>query len=454
MDVRMPDGTVIKNVPEGTTQEDLQAQLNAHKFNTGSKVEARAEQERMLSEVMGKKRPGVFGETRGFFGGPKSWGTGYGPATTELGGKVTDVTGSPELGYGSKVLMDLIPSLLTMTRGLPGPSPTIQAHNARIGEQGKILEKGKDLGLAVPPTMANPGAVNRTLESVGGKAATSQASALRNQGPVYAIAQREAGISPGTAITDDALEAARKQLAQPYREIQALEPKGALAHPPFKSPTKTLEEIQSLRAQAKDTWLHYNTIHDPLIKNKALELSGKADELETTLDAYARQANRPDLVEKLQEARQALAKNYTVQRAMTGSSFDPSKLSQLESRGKAPLTGDLETVMQMYREFPGAMKPPQAGGSPGVNQLLPWITAPAGGYLGSMVGGTSGGAAGATMGLAAGQAIPPAVRSLILSDLYQSLMANPKAVTNPAVLQGVAGNPLLANELQDWFKNK
>jgi flavin-binding protein dodecin len=37
-DVRMPDGTIIKNVPEGTTQEELQQRLNEHYKDTGPNI--------------------------------------------------------------------------------------------------------------------------------------------------------------------------------------------------------------------------------------------------------------------------------------------------------------------------------------------------------------------------------------------------------------------------------
>jgi hypothetical protein len=384
----------------------------------------------------------------------RGWGSGAPAVIDEAGGRVTDLTGSPAAGYATNVALNAIPSLLTMTKGLPGPSPTTQAHNARIGEQGKILAEGKRLGMVAPPTQAHPGAINRTLESVGGKAATQQDASIKNADAAYAVAQREAGLGPNTPLNEANLEAARHTLAQPYRDIAALEPTGVLSHPPFKSPSKTLEEIRELRIKAKGLWNHFNKDGAPSIREAALQASGKADELEVTLEAYARQANRPDLVEKLRNARTAIAKNYTVTRAMTGSSFDAAKLSQLESRGKAPLTGDLKTVMDMYREFPKAMTAPQAGGSPGVNQLLPWLTMPAGGSIGTMLGGPSGGVAGTMAGLAAGQAIPPAVRSLILSNWYQSLMANPSPVTNPLLLQGLAGNPSITSVPEEWFTKK
>lgn len=395
-----------------------------------SKEDVRAEQNRMLKEVMGSK----------------AWGTGVGPAIDELGGKITDLTGSPAAGYVSNILLNAIPSFLTMTKGLPGPSGEQVAHNALVGQRSKVLEEGKRLGLKVPPTQAQPNIVNRTLESLGGKAAVQQQASDLNQNVVYQIAQKESGVLPSEPITKETLKAARARLAQPYREIEALEPTGVLSHAPFKSPTQTLKEISELRQVAKDKWKFYGQFPKPSIKEAALQASGKADELEVTLEAYARQANRPDLVDKIREARVALAKNYTVERAMRGSSFDPSALSRLESRGRTPLTGDLETVMQMYRDFPKAMAAPQIAGSPGVNQLLPWLGAGGGGYLGGMLGGAA--------GLAASQAIPPVARSLILSNPYQALMTNYKPITNPALMQGVVGNPALMIPLEEWATKK
>lgn len=375
----------------------------------------------------------------------RGWGSGFGPATYELGGKVTDMTGSPVAGAVTNFVANAIPSMLTMTRGpLTGAQ---EAHNAMAAQKGNVLAKGKELGLKVPPSQVNQSMTNRVVESVGGKAATAQQAADVNQDVAYAIAQREASLTPAESITKETLKAAREKLVQPYRDIAALEPTGALSAPPFKSPSETLKGISEARQKAKDLWVFYNKSGRPSLRDQALAASAKADELEQTLEAYASQAGRPDLVEKLRAARVAIAKNYTVERAMRGSSFDPSALARLESRGKTPLNGDLETLMQMYRDFPKAMNPPQVGGSVGVNQLMPWLGGASGGALGAVLGGPAGAGMGAPAGVILGQTLPPLARSLALSPQYQALMANYAPITNTSVMPGLLANPAITGSL-------
>lgn len=431
MDVRLPDGTVIQNVPEGTTKAQLMERLKANGVDTSSFESAPVKPSRQaIYEDTVKKR---------------GWGSGAGQATYNLGGAVTDATGSPLAGAATKFLADAVPSFLTMSRGPLTAEQT--SHNAMVGQRSDVLSKGRDLGLKVPPSTVNPSMTNRVVESVGGKAATAQKASEVNQDVAYAVAQREAGLTPAEPIAVDTLKAARERIAQPYRDIAAMQPTGPLAHPPFKSPEQTLKEISESRKTAKDLWNFYNKSGRPSIRDKALEASAKADELEQTLEAYATQAGKPELVEKLRAARVALAKNHTVERAMRGSSFDPSALSRLESRGKTPLDGDLETLMQMYRDFPKAMNAPQVGGSVGVNQLMPWLGGAGGGALGAVLGGPTGAGLGAPAGVILGQTLPPMARSLALSPMYQSLMANYSPMTNSLALPGLLANPATAGAL-------
>ncbi len=39
MDVRLPDGTIIKNVPDGTSKADLMAKLTANGYKSSEKIE-------------------------------------------------------------------------------------------------------------------------------------------------------------------------------------------------------------------------------------------------------------------------------------------------------------------------------------------------------------------------------------------------------------------------------
>lgn len=374
----------------------------------------------------------------------RPWGSGVPKFTTEMGGQATDVTGSPIIGGVTKFLLDAIPAFFLMTKGLPASTDEQLSSQALAGQRQDVLGKGRELGLKVPPSQANPSLGNRLIESIGGKAATAQEASAANQGVAYTIAQREAGLAPNEPIAKETLKAARGRLSEPYREIAALEARGPLSQPPFKSPAETLEALKDARKEAQRLWNFYNKMGIPKTLREAKAATARADALEQALETQAMEAGRPDLVEKLKAARTAIAKNYTVQRALKGSSFDPSALSTLESRSNVPLAGDLETLMQMYRDFPGAMKPPQVGGSVGVNQLMPWLGGSAGGATGAMLGGPQGAGLGAAAGVILGQTLPPAARAMMLSPIYQSLFANvPQATGNPSLLRLLA-DPALA----------
>lgn len=378
--------------------------------------------------------------TRGF-------GSGVPKFFYDLGGKVTDLTGSPAAGFAANVLPQALMSLYTMPKGLPSPTSGEQSANALASQRQKVLEAGKNLGLKVPPSQVNPSLGNRVLESVGGKIATGQQAAATNQDLIYQVAQREAGIAPNQPINSESLAAARDAMSQPYRDIANLESSGPLSQPPFKSPAQTLEALKDARNEAKQLWAYYNRQQIPEVLRQAKAASTKADAIEQALEAQATAAGRPDLVDQLRAARVALAKNYTVERAMRGSSFDPSALAKLESRANVPLSGDLETLLQMQKDFPKAMAAPQVGGSVGVNQLMPWLGGSAGGLAGATLGGPHGAALGAPAGVILGQTIPPAARAIMLSPLYQSLFANvPQDLGNPSLLRLLA-SPALAQSL-------
>ncbi len=381
------------------------------------------------------------------------WGTGVAPFAEKTGAAVNDFLAkylpaplAAGAGAATNAAIQVGPSLLTSVRGIPALTDAEVSHNALVGQKDSVLQAGKDLGLKVPPSQVNPSFTNRVIESVGGKAATAQQASAANQDIAYSVAQREAGLQPAEAINTDNLKAARDRMAQPYRDIGALPATGPLSQPPFGSPAKTLQDLQDARSEAKQLWNYYNRSAIPSVLREAKSASAKADNLESALEAQATAAGRPELAQALREARMGLAKNFTVERAMRGSSFDPAALSRLESRANVPLSGDLEKLMQMQRDFPKAMAAPQIGGSIGVNQLLPLLGGSAGGAGGAALGAMHGvpgmgGALGGAAGLILGQTIPPAARSLMLSGPYQSLMANLKPIsdsTNPLL-------PFLAN---------
>lgn len=385
----------------------------------------------------------------------RGWGTGWPNVAYNAGGAVTDLLskfdslrGHPAAaaGYVTNVITSALPSLLTAAK-FSDLTPEQQSFNALAQQKQSVLDAGRKAGFKVPPAQVNPSMTNRVVESTGGKAATAQEASAVNQDVAYAIAQREAGLKPNESINLDTLKAARDRLSQPYRDIAALPSEGVLSQPPFKSPAETLKSLQETRGEAKKLWEYYSRSKLPSALDEAKAASAKADQLEAALEAQATAAGRPELAQALREARQALAKNFTVERAMRGSSFDPSALARLESRGNTPLSGDLETIMRMYRDFPKAMNPPQIGGSVGVNQLLPLL----GGGAGAAAGvpfGPGGAAMGSAAGVVLGQTVPPIARALALSGPYQSMMANfPQVAPQVPMLSPFLVNPSITGAL-------
>jgi hypothetical protein len=122
MDVRLPDGTVIQNVPDGTTKAQLIEKLKANGHDvSGFGDQPKTESRREAYERTVKK------------GG---WGTGFGPAVEELGGQVTDVTGSPIAGGVTNFLANAVPAALTSGRmaissALEGPARWLMQNSVK-----------------------------------------------------------------------------------------------------------------------------------------------------------------------------------------------------------------------------------------------------------------------------------------------------------------------------------
>ena len=91
------------------------AELEAKAGIKTSPKTKREEQDAMLKEVMGDK----------------GWGKGFGPAVYELGGKVTDVTGSPAAGAITNFVANAIPAFATSGR-LDGATPLLAAPAQRV----------------------------------------------------------------------------------------------------------------------------------------------------------------------------------------------------------------------------------------------------------------------------------------------------------------------------------
>jgi hypothetical protein len=312
-----------------------------------------------------------------------------------------------------------------MLRG-KGPSPQMV----------DAITKARDLGYVIPPTQANPSMLNRFIEGVAGKLSTAQNASAKNQEITNRLAAKSLGLAEDTVITPQVLTDLRTTAGNAYTNlglsgqvmadksyINALDDiakpylvaaKGFPNSPPspvinlvqsLKSPsfdaTAAVEKVRQLRTAADDAFRTGNT-------DIARASKSAATAIENALEGHLSKTNQTDLLTKFKDARQIIAKTYSVEKAAntTTGTIDAKKLAAQLQRGK-PLSEELKSIAQFSQAFPKASQATEAMGS--LPQLSPLD------YFAGLIGGVSTGGIGAGAILAR-----PALRAAALSSPVQN----------------------------------
>lgn len=279
------------------------------------------------------------------------------------------------------------------------------AAQSRNSMRDATLAEGRAAGYKVPNSEVAPSFLGNRLESLGGKAAIKQKATIDNQQVTNALARKALGIADDTPISQGTLDNLRKTAGKAYAEVASLSPQAA----------SDLEALKVARNEAQGWFNAYNRSARPDDLAKAKAARTLTDELENALEQHAADAGKDSLIPALREARQQIAKTYTVERALNKATGDVSApvLGRLFDKGK-PLSDGLDTVGKFNQAFPkftgNAASTPAAGVSK-VEALS-----------GALMGGAGAALTGSPAGLAAA-ALPlvshPA-RALALSRLLQA----------------------------------
>jgi hypothetical protein len=319
----------------------------------------------------------------------------------------------------------------TAGRALTGAAGT------QTAEQLAAVDAARKAGYIIPPTQAKPSVVNKILEGFSGKLTTAQNASAANQPVTNGLAAKALGLSPDTQITPDVLQAIRNKAGQSYDAIGntgtvtpgpaygaaldqiAASAKTAAAGFPNAKPSPVIDLVDSLRSPSFDASSAVAKIKELRSAADDAFRSGNTDvarasksaanALEGALSDHLTQAGNPQALTDFQDARQLIAKTYSVQKAMnpTTGSIDANKLAGQLAKGK-PLSGELLDAAQFAQRFPKAAKVPEpTGGLPGTSPL-DWAM--------------GGGIAAATHNPLAliGVAARPLARKFALSDLVQN----------------------------------
>jgi hypothetical protein len=311
-----------------------------------------------------------------------------------------------------------------------------------------IQEAAKDVvqsGYTIPPTQVKPSLLNRVIEGIAGKTTTAQNASFINQQVTNRLSAKALGLPEDTVISPELLKTIRTDAGQAYENlrlsgrvktspkfVQALdniEPyrDAKAASADFVSPEAKpiIDAIDSLKTPSfdvKSAVSKINLLRDNADEafNQGKSLLGRANReasevLENTIENYLANTKQTELLDKFREARQTIAKTYSVENALnpkTGT-VDARKLAT-QLRDKKPLTGELKEIGEFGAAFPKAAQPVEGMGS--LTQISP-IDYFASAGLGS-AGAYTGDPQNAALGLAAGL-IRPAFRSAALSQPIQ-----------------------------------
>jgi hypothetical protein len=225
--------------------------------------------------------------------------------------------------------------------------------------------------------------MNKILESIGGKVATAQDAAVRNQGVFNSAGKSSLGLSQDAALTQEGLSALRAEAGDVYgmlkgagqittdakyaSDLARVASKFSGASKDF--PELAKSEVTDLVAGASKKGFSSDSAVDLLsiLRDKADKAYAGGDKglgkaykevskaLEDVIERNLEAAGNADLMSKFKDARQLIAKTYSVENAFnpsTGNVVGTKLAAQLAK--KKPLSGDLLTAARFAQAFPKA----------------------------------------------------------------------------------------------------
>ena len=274
MNVELPDGTIIQDVPEGTTRAQIEQKYRAHIAATPqpSMYEATAQEDsngqNLLAAIGGAMKAPYVGIRQALgVGSPQEvkdwkdsmaglWSTPMGKVGTVAGGAAAaaplavasgaSVPGlaASGLAYGAaqpvtdgqsrlgnaiegmggniagKYLGDALGSGIS---SLLGRSKTnLAAQQAANTVRDATLKTAQDAGYVLPPSQVNPSTLNRVAEGFAGKLTTAQNAAFKNQNVTNNLVRQNLGIPTDAPLTVDTLQAVRNEAGKAYEALKGM----------------------------------------------------------------------------------------------------------------------------------------------------------------------------------------------------------------------------------------
>lgn len=377
-------------------------------------------------------------------------------------GLISGAISPEETGLTPEQFMQAKGQNLAIQGGIGGAFPVVGAGISKLAgalrgttlspQMIDAVSKAREAGYTVPPTQAGGGIINRALEGMAGKASTLQEASVRNQNVTNKLAAKSLGLPEDSILSPEALISIRDEAGIAYEALKSLPKKAAIsadstmnrAASPEINPAKMVEDLKTARADAEAWYNAWKRSANPRDKAKANAFKTQATKLENDLEQYAKDMGKEDLVPALRDARQLIAKTYTVENAInkTTGTVDAKELAKKLQKGK-PMSEELKQIAEFAQAFPkAAQKPEIIGGTIGISPLDYAAATLTGGA--SMLGGSDTQTTGATT--LATLLARPAARKAVLSNRMQNKLIQ-QAASNPSPTRQALPSSEEANQL-------
>lgn len=329
---------------------------------------------------------------------------------------------------------------------------TIRGPEVPLGVR-QAAQAAQDVGYVIPPTQVAPTLGNRVIEGLAGKITTAQNASARNQEVTTSLAKKALGVADNEQLTPELLQNIRQRAGAAYDAVggtgtitpstaytKALDDitapyRRAAAGFPDAAPNPVIAQIDSLRSGQFDARSAIDKIRELRGMADAAYRRGEGDmgrafkggasALENAIEQHLATNGFPlAMLDEFRNARQLIAKTYTVERALnptTGSVSAKDLAAQLK-RGK-PLSAELRQAGEFATAFPTAAQVTEKVGSRPQSSPLDWALA---GGLGAATGGSP-------LSLIGLGARPLARAAALSGPVQRALAAAPSAALQPAL---------------------
>ncbi len=258
------------------------------------------------------------------------------------------------------------------------------AINATNAPKMTTARNASNLGYVIPPDDLNAGFVTKAASGLSGKIKTAQEASARNQAVTNDLARAAIGIKNGEQITPQALNKIRTAAGNAYDAVGSagtINPTAAytaeldsIAAPyvkasqgfPNAKPDPVIAAIDEIRSTAFDAGSAIEKIkllrasadkaYATGDKGTGKALKAGAEALENAIDTHLTATGAPaDMLKNFRQARQLIAKTYTVQKGLNATTGDVSAgvLGKQLEKGR-PLSGELRQIAEVNQAFPKA----------------------------------------------------------------------------------------------------